>query len=414
MMAVSLMERDSSSLVAPPGALEETGLDLPFIADLVLKIIYYSNQIMAQAITDEISLPFFNVVDRALTMLKREELIEVVGSQGFGQLAYQYSITSKGNLRVREVLERTTYVGPAPITLEHYTAVARSQINADTRVSPEDMRRVMSDLVLDDSIIDALGQAVNTGRALFLYGPPGNGKTVLAEHIIPLLGTDILIPYAITVDGQVIKVLDLHNHEPIETNGGRVDHDRRFVLCRRPAIIVGGELTLAALDLVYDSISKVYEAPLQLKANGGMMMIDDFGRQQVEPRQLLNRWIVPLEKRVDYLTLHTGKKIQVPFNQMVVFSTNLAPPIWWTMRSSAGSRTRFWSTTPRSRSSARSFGDSATRSASHSIRRACSTCCGSITSIRSVHCDRSNHETSSAPWSVSLAIEASRRPSPQS
>lgn len=187
------------------------------------------------------------------------------------------------------------------------------------------MRRVLADLVLDGSIIDSLGQAVNTGRSLFLYGPPGNGKTVLAEHIVPLLGDHILIPYAITVDGQVIKILDLHNHEPVETGGGRVEHDRRFMLCRRPAIVVGGELTLATLDLVYDHISKIYEAPLQLKANGGMMMIDNVGRQQVEPRQLLNRWIVPLEKRVDYLTLHTGKKIQVPFNQMVVFSTNLAP-----------------------------------------------------------------------------------------
>ncbi len=324
-MAVSSVERDPSSPVLPPGSLAETGLDLPFIADLVLKVVYYSNQITAQAITDEICLPFFNVVDRALAMLKREELIEVVGSQGFGQLAYQYSITAKGNLRVHEVLDRTTYVGPAPITLEHYQAVAASQVNASTRISPDDMRRVLADLVLDGSIIDSLGQAVNTGRSLFLYGPPGNGKTVLAEHIVPLLGDHILIPYAITVDGQVIKILDLHNHEPVETGGGRVEHDRRFMLCRRPAIVVGGELTLATLDLVYDHISKIYEAPLQLKANGGMMMIDDFGRQQVEPRQLLNRWIVPLEKRVDYLTLHTGKKIQVPFNQMVVFSTNLAP-----------------------------------------------------------------------------------------
>ena len=257
-------------------------------------------------------------------VLKKEELIEVAGSNGFGELAYQYSITPKGVVRVHQILERTTYVGPAPVTVDHYRKVIKAQAISTVRVGPNEVREALADLVLEDHVMDAMGQAVNTGRSLFLFGPPGNGKTMLAEHIVPLLGGEVLIPHAFTVDGQIIKVLDLHNHEPVAVNG-RPDFDRRFVLCKRPAIITGGELTLEGLDLVYDKFARIYEAPLQLKANGGMLLIDDFGRQQVSPRQLLNRWIVPLEKRVDFLTLHTGKKIEIPFDQLIVFSTNLQP-----------------------------------------------------------------------------------------
>ncbi len=325
-MATGLIaQRPAAADVArEPTSVEQTGLDLSLIADLALKLIYYNNQITAQAISDELCLPFYNIVDKALMMLKKEELIEVAGSNGFGELAYQYTITPKGQIRVHSLLERTTYVGPAPITLDHYRQIVKAQAIAEVRVGPKEVREALADLVLEEHIIDALGQAVNTGRSLFLFGPPGNGKTILAEHIISLLGGAVLIPYCITIDGQIIKVLDLHNHVPIPIQG-RPDWDRRFVLCKRPAIITGGELTLEVLDLVYDRFARIYEAPLQVKANGGMLLIDDFGRQQVQPRQLLNRWIVPLEKRIDFMTLHTGKKIEVPFDQLVVFSTNLAP-----------------------------------------------------------------------------------------
>ncbi len=325
-MATGLIEQRpaAANVAREPTSVEQTGLDLSLIADLALKLIYYNNQITAQAISDELCLPFYNIVDKALMMLKKEELIEVAGSNGFGELAYQYTITPKGQIRVHSLLERTTYVGPAPITLDHYRQIVKAQAIAEVRVGPKEVREALADLVLEDHIIDALGQAVNTGRSLFLFGPPGNGKTILAEHIISLLGGAVLIPYCITIDGQIIKVLDLHNHVPIPING-RPDWDRRFVLCKRPAIITGGELTLEVLDLVYDRFARIYEAPLQVKANGGMLLIDDFGRQQVQPRQLLNRWIVPLEKRIDFMTLHTGKKIEVPFDQLVVFSTNLAP-----------------------------------------------------------------------------------------
>ena len=328
MATIGLLERaaapEAATVAREPQSVEQTGLDLSHIADLALKFIYYHNQITAQTISDEMCLPFYNIIDRALMVLKKEELIEVAGSNGFGELAYQYSITPKGAVRVHQILERTTYVGPAPVTVDHYRRVIEAQAISTVRVGPKEVRDSFADLVLEDHVVDAMGQAVNTGRSLFLFGPPGNGKTMLAEHIVPLLGGEVLIPHAFTVDGQIIKVLDLHNHEPVTVHG-RPDFDRRFVLCKRPAIITGGELTLEGLDLVYDKFARIYEAPLQLKSNGGMLLIDDFGRQQVSPRQLLNRWIVPLEKRVDFLTLHTGKKIEIPFDQLIVFSTNLQP-----------------------------------------------------------------------------------------
>ena len=327
-MTVTTRPAATGSLVREPASLEDTGLDLSFIADLVLKAIYFNNAITAQRITEILCLPYYNVVDRALTLLKREELIEVVGSNGFGELGYQHGISPKGIARAHEVLDRTTYLGPAPVTLEHYIAVVKSQSITDVRVGPQEIREAMAELVLEEATLDVVGQAVNTGRSLFLFGHPGNGKTVMAEHIVPLLGGSIYVPHAITVDGQIIKVFDFHNHTPVDppTNTpAKLDYDRRWVRCHRPAIVVGGELTLDGLDLTYNPTNRFYEAPLQLKANGGMFLIDDFGRQQVHPRELLNRWIVPLEKRIDYLTLHTGKKIEVPFDELIVFSTNLEP-----------------------------------------------------------------------------------------
>lgn len=314
-----------SPLLREPSSVEETGLEISFISDLILKTIYFNSMTTAQAIADTLCLPFFNVVDRALTLLKREELIEVIGSNGFGELAYQYLVTPKGSARAHDVIARSSYVGPAPVTIELYREVVRSQAIGNVKVTPADVRRATADLIVAEEILDTLGQAVTTGRSLFLYGEPGNGKTVLAERVTELLGGTVLIPHAVHVDGQIIKVLDLHNHIPVALPGSKSELDRRWVTCKRPYIVVGGELVLQSLDLVWDSANKFYEAPFQMKANGGMFMIDDFGRQQVRPSELLNRWIVPLEKRLDYLTLHTGKKIEIPFDEIIVFSTNLSP-----------------------------------------------------------------------------------------
>lgn len=307
-----------------PSAIEQTGLDLAFITDLTVKAIYFQSMITAQALTDLLCLPYFNVIERALAHLKRDEMVEVAGTQGFGELAYQYLVTPKGAARAQELLERNSYVGPAPVPLPAFIDMVNRQSIRTAHVTPAQVRRATADLVFDDTVLDAIGQAINTGRSMFLFGDPGNGKTALAERIAQMLGGHVLIPHAVLVDGQIIKVLDLQNHEPIPT-AGRTDFDRRWVLCKRPAVMVGGELTLSSLDLVYDPITKVYEAPLQMKALNGMFLIDDFGRQQVRPADLLNRWIVPLEKRIDFLTLHTGKKIEIPFDELIVFSTNLQP-----------------------------------------------------------------------------------------
>lgn len=308
-----------------PSTVEQTGLDLIFIADLALKVVYFQGMITGQALSEHLCLPYFNVLERAMSYLKREEYVEVSGSSGFGELAYQYTLTPKGSLRAQEQIDRTAYAGPAPVTLDSYQAMVLEQAQGSGRVSRDEVVKAMSDMVVDDSTVDQVGQAVNTGRSMFLFGEPGNGKTAIAERMAELLGGYVLIPHAIMVDGQIIKVLDVQNHRPIPVPPGRVEYDRRWVLCKRPAVMVGGELTLSSLDLVYDPISKVYEAPLQMKANNGMFLIDDFGRQQVRPTDLLNRWIVPLEKRIDYLTLKTGKKIEIPFEEVIVFSTNLKP-----------------------------------------------------------------------------------------
>lgn len=321
----TLAQSTRSLGIGEPGAIEQTGLDLAFITDLTLKTIYFQSMATGQAMSDQMCLPYFNVVERALSQLKREELVEVNGSLGIGEMAYQYSLTPKGVSRVQEILERNGYVGPAPVTLEAFREMVRVQSIRNARVTPEVVRKAMSDLVFNDQVLDAVGEAVNTGGSVFLFGDPGNGKTVLAERITELLGGYVLIPHALLVDGQIIKVLDLQNHQPVAVSNARVDLDRRWVTCRRPMVVVGGELTLQGLDLVYDPSSKIYEAPLQVKAINGMLLIDDFGRQQVRPRDLLNRWIVPLEKQIDFLTLHTGKKIEIPFDELIVFSTNLSP-----------------------------------------------------------------------------------------
>jgi len=309
-----------------PRSIKETGLGLGFLADLAIKIMYFEGYISGYEIAETMKLPYAGVVDEVLEFLKREQFCEVKGAGGLGESGYQYVISAKGSEKAREVLDRGQYVGPAPVPLKAYTEAFRKQPLQNVTIHQRVMRQALSHLVLNERIFSQLGPAVNSGRSIFLYGPPGNGKTTIAEAIGLMIFKDsIYIPYAVEVDGQIIKVFDSVNHRLAEGSKKGEKIDKRWVRIHRPFIVTGGELTLESLDLVYDSSSKFYEAPFQMRANGGMFLIDDFGRQLVRPRDLLNRWIVPLEKRVDFLTLHTGGKIEVPFDVLIVFSTNLAP-----------------------------------------------------------------------------------------
>lgn len=333
--ATSPLASEEMFVPREPTTIEETGLGVGFLSDLALKLLYFRGYVTGGDIAKEMCLPFSGVVDRILEFLKREMLIEIKGAGGLGQATYRYVITGKGIDRAREILDRGQYVGPAPVTLQQYNDGIRNQPMLTSSIHEDTMRDAVSHLVINDSMLERLGPAVNSGRSIFLYGDPGNGKTVIAESFgRVVLGAEMYIPYAIEVGGMVIKVYDPVNHrlapepeeEPTENRGPiRPRHDRRWIRINRPVITTGGELTLETLDLVWDSLAKYYEAPFQMKSNGGMFLIDDFGRQQVRPRDLLNRWVVPLEKRWDFLTLHTGQKIEIPFEVLIVFSTNLEP-----------------------------------------------------------------------------------------
>ena len=324
----------------PPqiNSVEDTGLSSLWLQDLVLKVLYFRGSITGFKLAEEIALPMAGVTDQLLAALKQEKYIEVKSSQGgLGEGAYTYGITSAGIQRAREALDRSQYAGQAPVPFEVYNEAIRRQKSGRLTVTTRTMRQILSQLVISEATFQRLGPALNSGTSIFLYGPPGNGKTSVARAFGNLvLSQTMYIPFALYLDGQVIKLYDATSHRLVSDSDGddaasavgnvrTTRHDPRWVKIHRPFIMVGGELTLEGLDLVFDDTHKYYEAPFQVKANGGILLIDDFGRQQVRPRDLLNRWIVPLENRVDFLRLHTGRKVEVPFDVLVVFATNLPP-----------------------------------------------------------------------------------------
>jgi hypothetical protein len=313
---------------APP-TLAATGLTAEQLHQLLLKWLYGSEASGTQ-LADRLRLPY-SVLEALIEKARVEKLLEVRGAAGAGTAGYRYALTDLGRDRARQFLEVNQYIGPAPIPLGQYVAMMRALAKVRGHVDRQRIVGGFEHLVVNPGILEQLGPAINSGKSVFLYGPPGNGKTVIAEGIGRTIGGDIYLPYALDVDGQIITIFDPVNHTAVDDEAGEASiiasaaRDRRWVRVTRPVVTVGGELTLDMLDLSFNPISKFYEAPLQLKANGGVFVVDDFGRQRIRPRDLLNRWIVPLESRVDYLTLHTGKKFEIPFDVLIVFATNLDP-----------------------------------------------------------------------------------------
>lgn len=319
----------NASLYTPPepDRLEALDISVPVIEGLILRLMHISTTMVAHEIATELCLSYYGVIEPILIQLRDTRLLEVTRGD-LSAMSYVYTITDAGRARALQYFEQTTYVGPAPVSIDTYVRVIKEQTLKNITVDADRLRAAFDGLIFDDGILEQIGPAVNSGRSIFLYGPPGNGKTSICERIVQSFGGAIFIPFAIEVKGQIIKVFDEYSHTQIAPEDDmrlQDKYDRRFRLIRRPIIIVGGELTMETLDLIWNSESRFYEAPFQMKANGGAFMIDDFGRQRVEPKTLLNRWIVPLEKRADFLTLHTGTKIEVPFDELIVFSTNLNP-----------------------------------------------------------------------------------------
>jgi hypothetical protein len=315
-----LFEKDPSA----PKSIEDSGLELSFITDLVSKHILFMGEFKLADVVDKVKLPI-SLVNRVLEVLRREKLVEVKGATTYSADTYTFKITEQGQRRSSELLDLCRYAGPAPVSLEDYQNMIEMQTIKSVVVDEESIGRVFSHLVVNEVLLKRIGPAVTSGQAVFVYGPSGNGKTAIAEAIGGLPVDTVYVPYAINVGGQIISVFDPVNHVPVVSTRPQGEVDQRWVLVRRPVVMVGGELTLRMLDLDFNPISKYYEASLQMKANNGIFIVDDFGRQLIEPRIMLNRWIVPLDRHVDFMTLHTGMQFVIPFDMLVVFATNLNP-----------------------------------------------------------------------------------------
>lgn len=310
-----------------PDSLDAAGLSEGEVEALILKTLNAWAEGSGRDLSEHIRLPY-RLVDPVLHGLKHDRLVAHKGAAPMND--YVYHLTELGRERAKKLAEQCTYFGSAPVPLAAYIESVKRQSLTDQHPTEEDLHRAFEDLLIDKQLLLRLGPAINSGRGLFLYGAPGNGKTSIAERITKAFGQTIWIPRAIGIDGEIMRLYDpgMHDPMPLPANEGLIDTrkiDQRWIRIRRPTIVVGGELTMDHLEVTLNTATNVSEAPVQLKSNCGTLVIDDFGRQKMSTDQLLNRWIVPLEKRYDFLNLASGKKIQVPFDQLIVFSTNLEP-----------------------------------------------------------------------------------------
>jgi len=325
--------------VPQPSTVEETGLELSMLVDLALKTIHFAGRPSGRQLADQLCLPF-PVVEEIITFLRQEQAIETVGTAGLGEQLYQYALTERGRRKTEEALDRSHYVGPAPLPFDTYIEVLKQQSISNIRIDQDTYVNGLQHLVLGRKVLAALGPAVNSGSSVLIYGKSGNGKSTVTRAIGQMLPGQVLIPYAVEVHGSIVKVFDPRVHQSIEPEipqDRRTDashgppavperrQDRRWVLAKRPVVSVGGELTLEDLELRYSEGSKFYIAPLQWKANSGLLVVDDFGRQMIQPQELLNRWIVPMEEGIDHLSLHTGDTLALPFDVLLIFSSNIPP-----------------------------------------------------------------------------------------
>ena len=323
-----LSEEDLSAFfgAAPdaPKKVEDTGLTFSFIVELIIKHGLNMREFTIPEMGIRTRLPL-SIVDEAIERLRKDHLAEVKAASQLSKLSYRFALTEAGKRQAMDLLEVSRYVGPAPVPFDEYRNMVEMQTIKSILVDEKNIHDAFSNIIVSEQLLKRLGPAVSSGKAIFLYGPPGNGKTTIAETIGRVLPGSIYMPYAVLVEEEIITIYDQANHVAVEPELSVDAVDQRWILVKRPVVMVGGEMTLKALDLDFNPLSKFYEAPLQMKANNGLFIVDDFGRQQVDPQSLLNRWIVPLERRTDFLTLHTGMKIEVPFDQLIVFSTNLEP-----------------------------------------------------------------------------------------
>jgi predicted ATPase with chaperone activity len=340
-----VMEWETSDLPEAPSApqsLKETGLGLTFLSELLLKTLLVRGSMIGLDLARILCLPF-KVVEEAIAFLKQEKCIEISAGDLIGTVSYKFNLTEKGRTRARDAYKQCSYVGAAPVPLEDYIEQTYRQAVTGIHCTPEVLRSSFAHLVVPDALFNAIGPAVVSGRSIFIYGPPGNGKTAIARSIGEFMnnsGGEIYVPYAFVAEDSIVTLYDPTVHtaseaneaERIEDNEATIRRllntntvDARWVRIRRPVVVTGGELNLEMLDLRFNAEANFYQAPLHIKANGGVFLIDDFGRQLVSPKELLNRWILPLEDRHDFLSVASGKKFEVPFEQLIVFSTNLDP-----------------------------------------------------------------------------------------